>query len=249
MHIGRRHTRSYGFARNYVRKSDIFCLRGGSRVHVRPLSYLLAETALISERYDSLPSVYGNASVIHWLPIDRNRSSHDIHPLVINDKIGAQLQETVMRQLAFTTGLAVCLFVATAQAQTMKPHLEYATAATVVGGCLSLAQERGWNMAISVHDSAGDLVAFAAMDEALPAVTAVAQWKGKAAATFRFSTASMAQWDAPHVPTIATVGGGIPLFTDAGDALGGVGVSGATQEQDIECAEAGAHAAGLQTTR
>ncbi|MBB4659597.1 GlcG/HbpS family heme-binding protein [Parvularcula dongshanensis] len=141
------------------------------------------------------------------------------------------------------------IFPLAACAQTARPHLDYDAAAAVRDGCLALAETEGWNMAVSVHDGAGDLVTFAAMDDAIPAVTEVARWKGHAAATFRFSTATMREWNAPNVPNIATVGGGVPLFTEAGEPLGGVGASGASQEQDIECAEAGATAAGLRTSR
>lgn len=134
-------------------------------------------------------------------------------------------------------------------AQTARADLDYATAAAVRDGCLALAQTEGWNMAISVHDSAGDLVTFAAMDDAIPAVSEVAQWKGHASATFRFATATMRDWNAPNVPNIATVGGGVPLFTDEGEPVGGVGASGASEEQDVECAVAGAAAAGLRISR
>ena len=136
-----------------------------------------------------------------------------------------------------------------ASAQTARPHLDYEAAAAVRDGCLRMAASEGWHMAVSVYDEAGSLVTFAAMDDAIPAVTDVAQWKGRAAATFRLPTTTMREWNAPYIPNIATVGGGLPLFTEAGDPVGGVGASGASQEQDVACAEAGAAAAGLRTSR
>ena len=42
----------------------------------------------------------------------------------------------------------------------------------------------------------------------------------------------------PHIPRIVTFGGGLPIRIDEA-VVGGIGVSGGTVEQDIECAQAG----------
>ncbi len=45
------------------------------------------------------------------------------------------------------------------------------------------------------------------------------------------------------------VGGGLPAYTTEGDLLGAIGVSGASQEQDIACTLAGLKKAGLSDRR
>ncbi len=133
-----------------------------------------------------------------------------------------------------------------AAAQTMRPVLTYASAAKIRDGCLTFANAKKLNVAIAVHDEAGRLLAFARMDGASTAVSDVAMWKSRSAATFRYASADTAKWNAPNLPGIATAGGGVPIFTVDGKALGAIGVSGAQTEDDIACAEAGIKAAGLR---
>lgn len=86
---------------------------------------------------------------------------------------------------------------------------------------------------------------FARMDGASTAVSDIAMWKSRSAATYRYASAETAKWNAPMFPGIATGGGGVPIFTADGQALGAVGVSGARTDDDIACAEVGIKAAGL----
>jgi len=46
-----------------------------------------------------------------------------------------------------------------------------------------------------------------------------------------------------HVPGVATFEGGLPIKTGGGEAIGAIGVSGVTAEQDGMCAQAGLDAA------
>ena len=136
-----------------------------------------------------------------------------------------------------------------ATAQIMRPALSYESAAKMRDGCLAFARQNDMNVAIAVHDEAGRLLTFARMDGASTAVSDVAMWKSRSAATFGYSSAETAKWNAPMIPGIASAGGGVAAFTNDGKPLGAIGVSGAPTEKDIACAEAGIRAAGLRSTR
>ena len=91
---------------------------------------------------------------------------------------------------------------------------------------------------------------------ARPAHRITAQSKAFTAATFRRPSAEMAELvqTRPHlansiaslaVRPLLLAGGGLPLNI-GGELLGGVGASGGTEEQDVECARAGLAAIGGQ---
>ena len=137
---------------------------------------------------------------------------------------------------------------ASAPAQALRPMLGIDTAAKVRDTCLAWAKDRKLNVAIAVYDDSGRLMTFARMDGANTAVSDIAMWKGRSAATYRTASAETAKWNNPAFPGIATGGGGVPMFTKDGQPLGAIGVSGAQTEDDIACAEAGIAAASLRPT-
>ncbi|WP_426410812.1 heme-binding protein [Bradyrhizobium ganzhouense] len=47
---------------------------------------------------------------------------------------------------------------------------------------------------------------------------------------------------ADFVPGLVAFAGGLPIKTGAGDVVGGIGVSGASEDQDESCAQAGLNA-------
>ncbi|AKC88443.1 hypothetical protein WQ53_15405 [Pseudoxanthomonas suwonensis] len=110
--------------------------------------------------------------------------------------------------------------------------------------CLAHAERAGHIVAVAVFDHSGELVSFA-KDRAKPGTAAVAQWKGRSAAVYLNSTLETGSWNVPTAPMIATIEGGVPLFTRDGIGIGGVGVSGAPSAFDAECATRAAEAAGL----
>jgi glc operon protein GlcG len=134
-----------------------------------------------------------------------------------------------------------------AAAQTLRPMLDYASAATIRDTCVAWAGERGLAVAIAVFDENGKLLAFAHMDGAASAVGEFAQWKGRSAATIHVASAVTAEWGRGP-PGLATWEGGLPMFSAEGAALGGVGVSGAASAEDVACGKAGIAAAGLAET-
>ena len=143
--------------------------------------------------------------------------------------------------------LAVLALPAPLAAQTPRPMLDYASAATIRDACLAWAAERDLAVAVAVFDESGKLLAFAQMDGAASAVGDFAQWKGRSAATVHVASAVTAEWGRGP-PGLATWEGGIPVFSTAGVALGGVGVSGAQSAEDVACGKAGIAAAGLRET-
>ena len=142
-------------------------------------------------------------------------------------------------------GLLLALSVP-ASPQALRPVLTHDTAARVRDACLAWAKDRKLNVAVAVYDDAGRLMTFARMDGTSTAVSDIAMWKGRSAATYRIASADTAKWNNPAFPGIATGGGGVPIFTADGRPLGAIGVSGAATEEDIACAEAAIGASGLR---
>ncbi len=121
-----------------------------------------------------------------------------------------------------------------------------------VTACIEKARELGVEVAVAVADQAGNLKAFARMDGAPLLSSQIAQDKAWTAAAFGLPT--HAWWDVVKdeppllhgivkTDRLIVFGGGVPLRS--GDrVVGGLGVSGATAEQDRAIAEAGADALG-----
>lgn len=130
------------------------------------------------------------------------------------------------------------------QAQTPRPELDYASAAKIRDGCIAWASEKNLAVAVAVFDRHGNLIALGHMDKARAAVGDIAQWKGRSAARIQVRTADTAKWGG-SAPGIANWQGGVPFGTADGAPLGGVGVSGASAEEDEACGRAGIAAAGL----
>lgn len=154
----------------------------------------------------------------------------------------------MVKQPALKMGVMLCglMLVSTATAQSMRPRLDYASAAKMRDGCIAFAEKQGFKLAIAIFDDSGRLVSFAQMDGASTAVGELAQWKGRSAASYRFATSETAKWNGPTAPLISTFEGGIPFFAKDGTPLGGIGVSGAESNDDVLCGQAGIAAAGLR---
>ena len=123
--------------------------------------------------------------------------------------------------------------------------LALAEANRMVQAALAKADEMGVNVSIAVCDAGGNLLAFNRMEGASAVSATVAQ--GKAAASAGFGRASGAlQADSPLIQAvIATLGGrmlpaqgAVPVRKD-GELVGAIGGSGATAQQDEDCAQAG----------
>lgn len=143
------------------------------------------------------------------------------------------------------TLLAACFALSPATAQVPRPMLEYSSAAAIRDGCVAWAKEHNLAVAVAVYDESGRLLAFGHMDGAASAVGEFAQWKGRSAATVHVASSETANWG-KGPPGLATWEGGLPIFSNNGVALGGVGVSGAESSEDVACGRAGIAAAGLK---
>ena len=126
--------------------------------------------------------------------------------------------------------------------------LTLAEANRMIQAAIAKAGELQVKLSIAVCDTGGNLVTFNRMDGASAVSATVAQ--GKAAASAGFGRASgTLQADSPIIQAvIATMGGrmlpargAVPIHK-TGELVGAIGASGATAEQDEQCAQAGAAA-------
>jgi uncharacterized protein GlcG (DUF336 family) len=134
-------------------------------------------------------------------------------------------------------------------AQTPRPVLESAIAEALGEHCQAFAGDRGTNVAVAVYDHGGNMVYFSRMDGTSVGVAEVAMWKAQSAAVYETATATTREWNVPNAPRISGARGGLPLFTDSGFSLGGIGVSGGSSEFDEECAAYAAQEVGLLVAR
>lgn len=126
-------------------------------------------------------------------------------------------------------------------------------ATALVKAAVSHARDRGWSIAAAVTDPSGGLVAFARMDGAGAPIGDFALDKaytagslGKSSKSFGERMASSQTLSLGLTTRMRFIawGGGVAIF-DGEDCIGGLGVSGVQEHEDIECAEAAIRQAGL----
>ena len=120
------------------------------------------------------------------------------------------------------------------------------TAENMIEACFIFSEEHGLPpLAVSVVDAAGALVAFRRQDGASRAAGDAAIMKAQTAIRAQAPTAALAQYAAQH-PRMQSIfaqldlfalPGGAPFEAQRGAFIGGVGVSGASEEQDVGCLE------------
>ena len=119
---------------------------------------------------------------------------------------------------------------------------------------LDYANDEGWEITVAICDRSGILVAFMRTDNVIPAAVDFALDKAFTAATLRkathefgerMSSASGLSLGVGTRNRLITWTGGIPIF-EGQDCLGGIGVSGAMDHQDLECADAALRSVGLK---
>lgn len=124
-----------------------------------------------------------------------------------------------------------------------------AGAQRVIAAAVEEAERVGVAVCVAVVDSAGHLAAFGRMDRAPLLCVQIAQDKAFSVASFG-GLATSRWWEMLEsepallhgivkTDRLTVFGGGVPLVAD-GQVLGGVGVSGASSEQDEQIASAGA---------
>lgn len=133
------------------------------------------------------------------------------------------------------------------------PSLAVEPALALVRAVLDAAAQADLRVAVAVVDPQGSPVALARMDGVTPPILTFAQDKAFTAATMRRSTAAFADRMLSN-PSLSLGlgtrtgllpwGGGVPVI-HAGTVVGGIGVSGATDQQDIALAETALAQVGL----
>jgi uncharacterized protein GlcG (DUF336 family) len=129
------------------------------------------------------------------------------------------------------------------------PSITVETARKVAATAAAEARKNGWNVAVAIVDTAGDLVYFERADNTQAGSITVSQDKARSAARFKRPTKAFEEaltGGRQGILSLAgalPIEGGIPLVVD-GKIVGAVGVSGATSQQDGVCAQAGADTLG-----
>jgi uncharacterized protein GlcG (DUF336 family) len=127
-----------------------------------------------------------------------------------------------------------------------KITLEQALAA--IQACVKKAEEINTNSIIAIVDQGGHIIAEARMDKAIRASIPIAFHKATTSALSGLPTHSLAEACQPGGPLygmqesscgkLVIFGGGFPV-NRGGETIGGIGVSGGTNELDMEVAGAG----------
>jgi glc operon protein GlcG len=123
--------------------------------------------------------------------------------------------------------------------------LTLAEARRMIQAAVAKAQELQVKLSVAVCDTGGNLIAFDRMDGAIVVSATVAQGKAAAAAGFGRPSGALAA-DSPVIQAVIAATGGrmlpargaVPVMK-AGEVVGAIGASGATAEQDEQCAQAG----------
>lgn len=132
--------------------------------------------------------------------------------------------------------------------------IDWHAAHLAVGAAVLAARDRGVCINVAVVDAGGVLAAFLRMPGAPLHSVDIAIDKAYTAVSFGLATS---QWQAvlqQHSaavreglvlrPRFVAFGGGLPLM-ECGQRIGGIGVSGGSEQQDEDCARAGLIAIGL----
>ena len=135
------------------------------------------------------------------------------------------------------------------------PSITWEAASAAAQAAVRHAGANGWRINVAVVDRGGNMVSFLRMPGAFLHSIDIAIDKAYTAASFGFPTkawmAAVGHDDGMKLgfsaqPRLIVFGGGLPMRVEGGEWIGGIGVSGASEAQDEECARAGLEAIGLQ---
>ena len=138
------------------------------------------------------------------------------------------------------------------QVAVQMPGISAEAAATAVQAAVAHAEANGWKINAAVVDRGGNLMAFLRMPGAFLHSIEIAIDKAYTAASFGFSTKDWMpaighdegmKFGFSARPRLIVFGGGLPIGQK--DWIGGIGVSGASEAEDEECARAGLAAIGM----
>ena len=132
-------------------------------------------------------------------------------------------------------------------------HITAQAASAACAAAVAHAEALGSRVNVAVTDASGVLAGFLRMPGAFLHSVDIAIDKAYTAASFGVPTAEfmgLLRGDAalevgmPHRPRLVVFGGGLPVV-EAGERIGGIGVSGGSAAQDEACARAGLAALNL----
>lgn len=134
------------------------------------------------------------------------------------------------------------------------PGITAEAASAACAAAVAFAVARGWKINVAVVDRGGNLMAFLRQPGAFIHSIQIAIDKAYTAASFGFPTKAWMgaighddgmKFGFSNQPRLIVFGGGLPVPGGGGEWLGGIGVSGASEAEDEECARAGLLAIGL----
>lgn len=137
------------------------------------------------------------------------------------------------------------------------PGVTAEAASAACAAAVAFAAENGWKINVAVVDRGGNLMAFLRQPGAYIHSIDIAIDKAYTSASFGFPTKAWMgaighddgmKFGFSNQPRLIVFGGGLPIPGTAGEGgewIGGIGVSGASQAEDEECARAGLAAIGL----
>ena len=137
----------------------------------------------------------------------------------------------------------------TVQAIEQKPYLTLDMAQKMADACEAMAEAEGWRKVnIAIFDDGANLKLFRRQDGSFTHSIQIAQLKARTSAGVPRTTRALGDFtytnpDRPYgieqVPGFVVFPGGLPIIAGDGTQIGGIGVSGATGDQDEQCAQAG----------
>ena len=134
------------------------------------------------------------------------------------------------------------------------PGITAEAASAACAAAVAFAADKGWRINVAVVDRGGNLMAFLRQPGAFIHSIQIAIDKAYTSASFGFPTKAWMgaighddgmKFGFSNQPRLIVFGGGLPVPGEGGEWLGGIGVSGASEAEDEECARAGLAAIGL----
>lgn len=153
-------------------------------------------------------------------------------------------------RLKITVAIVICAIGAQGYSIEMQPVLNLADAKKMADACEQHAVKKDWRpINIAIVDAGANLKLFRRQDGAFLGSIDIAQLKAKSSARIPVPTRDLGDkvvYKDParphglqHVPGLVIFAGGLPILTAKNQLVGAIGVSGATSDQDEECARVG----------
>ena len=153
-------------------------------------------------------------------------------------------------KITFIIFFSLFYIINSASALELKPVISLEIAKKMADSCEDKRAEKKWNpINIAIVDSGADLILFRRQDNAFLGSIDIAIRKATSSAMIPRSTRKVGELAygengllGPR-PGVATVdflvpfAGGLPIRTESGHLIGAIGISGASSDQDEECAE------------